>query len=54
MVNPKFAPMSLQSNLVNRGAIASVRIKRVEFRENVRALFPPGTKKTVLNSKVSL
>ena len=25
-------------------AIESVRIKRVEFRENIRAFFPPGTK----------
>ena len=45
MVNLKFAPMSLQSNLVNTGterAIANVHIKRVEFRENVRALFSQG------------
>ena len=28
-------------------AIESIRIKRVEFRENVRAFFPPGTKQTV-------
>ena len=32
------------------GAIESVRIKRVEFRENIRAFFPPGTKQTVRNN----
>ena len=32
----------------------AVRIKRVEFRENVRAFFPPGTKQTVRNNGVSV
>ena len=32
------------------GAKESVRIKRVEFRENIRAFFPPGTKQTVGNN----
>ena len=32
----------------------SVHIKRVEFKENVRAFFPPGTKQTVLNNEVSV
>ena len=31
-------------------AIESVRIKRVEFRENIRAFFSPGTKQTVRNN----
>ena len=30
----------IQSNLVTEGAIESFRIKRVEFRENVKAFFP--------------
>ena len=32
----------------------AVRIKRVEFRETVRAFFPPGTKQTVRNNGVSV
>ena len=38
----------LQSNRVKtdiEGAIESVRIKRVEFRKNVRAFFPQGQSK---------
>ena len=38
----------LQSNPVNtdtEGAMESVRFKRVEFRENVRAFFPQGQSK---------
>ena len=36
-----------QTQLVRtlRGAIESVRIKQVEFRENVRAFFPQGQSK---------
>jgi len=37
----------------NEGAIESVRIKRVEFRENVRAFFPQEQTKTVRNNEVS-
>ena len=52
----------LQSNPVNtdtEGAMESVRIKRVEFRENVRAFFPQGqsklwTKQTVCINGVSV
>ena len=32
------------------GAIESVRIKRVEFREDIRVFFPPGTQQTVRNN----
>ena len=38
----------IQLNLVNtdtEGPIESVRIKRVEFRENVKAFFPQGQSK---------
>ena len=31
-----------------------VRIKRVEFRENVRGFLSPGTKQTVRNNEVSI
>ena len=43
----------IQSNPFIRtltGAIESIRIKRVEFRENVRVFFPPGTRQTVRNN----
>ena len=34
--------------------IESVRIKRVEFRENLSAFFPQGQSKNVCNNKVSV
>ena len=46
----------LQSNSANtdtEGAIKSVRITRVEIKENVRAL-GPGTKQTVCDNEVSV
>ena len=43
-----------QPNTDTEQATESVRIKRVEFRENVRAFFPPGTKQTVRNNEMSV
>ena len=50
----------VQSNPVNTDtkeateSIRNVRIRRIEFRENVRAFFPPGTRKTVRINGVSV
>ena len=44
----------IQLNLVNtdtEGPIESVRIKRVEFRENVKAFFPQGQSKLSATTK---
>ena len=46
--------LNTQSNLVTEGVIESVRIRSVEFRENVGAFFPPGTKQTVRNNELSV
>ena len=37
-----------------KGTIESVRIKRVEFRENVKGFLSPGTKQTVRDNEVSV
>ena len=48
-------PRCLSSLMDTKGAKESVRIKRVEFRENVRAYFHQGrTRNTVRNKEVSL
>ena len=39
--NIRKAP-SIDAKLPSEGAIGSVRMKRVEFRENVRTFFPQG------------
>ena len=48
-------PRCFRSVMDTEGAKESVRIKRVEFRENVRAYFHQGgTRNTVRNNEVSL
>ena len=51
---PNHESLNTQSNLVTEGVIESVRIRPVEFRENVGAFFPPGTKQTVRNNELSV
>ena len=53
---PSFDSHVFKTNSANtdtEGAIKRVRIKRVEIKENVRAL-GPGTKQTVCNNEVSV